>query len=234
MGAVESRAATDALLAGLASGGWSPRSWARFAVATAARSVDQARDHPRAVVEATALHVALGAVSERGHRRWVATSWLMTVTHLGLLGPASSLGAANAVTLVRANLPAMGITTPWLAATAILADRVDGILARRVGPTQFGHYADSLADAAFWAWFAYRHETDRRLLATAAVAWVAPVAAVTAISFGRGRMVDVPRPAGLRPAAAMQLVLAIRAVRGGRPPSGRTRPIRRRRPSGRH
>ncbi len=203
-------------------------------MATAARSVDQARDHPRAVVEATALHVAFGMRAERGHRRWVATSWLMTVTHLGMLGPASSLGAANAVTLVRANLPAMAITTPWLAAAAILADRADGILARRVGPTQFGHYADSLADSAFWGWFAYRHETDRRLLVTAAVAWVAPVAAVTALSFGRGRMVDVPRPAGLRPAAAMQLVLAARAIRAGRRPSGRTQPIRRRRLAWRH
>jgi phosphatidylglycerophosphate synthase len=154
----------------------------------------------------------------------VASSWLMTVTHLGLLGPASSLGAATTVTLIRANLPALGMATPWLAVAAVASDRADGILARRAGPTQFGHYADSLADSAFWAWFAYRHEPDPRVLAAAALAWVAPVAAIVALSFRRGRMVDMPRPAGLRPAAAMQAVLAVRAVRTGWPPAGRTRP----------
>lgn len=228
-GADESRTATDALLAGLASGGWGPRSWVRFAAATSTRSLDQARKHPRAVLEATALHTALGLLAGREHRRWVATSWVMTVTHLGMLGPSTSLGAASAVTLVRANLPGMAVASPWLAVAAVVSDRVDGMLARRAGPTQFGHYADSLADSAFWAWFAYRNETDRRLLATAAVAWVAPVAAVTAISFKRGRMVEVPRVAWLRPAAAMQAVLALRAIRLGRPPSARNQRYRPRR-----
>jgi phosphatidylglycerophosphate synthase len=195
--------------------------------------VDQARHHPRAVLEATAVHAALGMVAARGHRRWVAASWLMTVTHLGLLGPASSLGAATTVTLVRANLPALGTASPWLAVAAVASDRADGTLARRAAPTQLGHYADSLADSAFWAWFAYHHESDRRVLATAALAWVAPVAAITVLSFRRGRMVDMPRPAGLRPAAAMQAVLAIRALTSGWPSARRTRRFRHRPPGGR-
>lgn len=213
VGAAESRAATDALLAGLAGGGWGPGSWGHFALATSRRSVQQARDHPRAVLEVTALHLALGALAEGRHRRWTAISWLMAVTHLGMLGPARSIGVASTVTLIRANLPAMANSNPWLGAIAVLSDKADGILARRAGPTQFGHYADSLADSAFWAWFASRHETDRRLLASAALAWVGPVAAVTAISVARGRMVEAPRSAWLRPAAAMQAVLAIRAIR---------------------
>jgi hypothetical protein len=42
--------------------------------------------------------------------------------------------------------------------------------------------------------------------------WAAPVAAVTAASIRRGRMLDAPRPVVLRPAAAMQAVVAVRAL----------------------
>jgi hypothetical protein len=42
--------------------------------------------------------------------------------------------------------------------------------------------------------------------------WAAPVVIVTTASIGRGRMMDVPRPAVLRPAAAMQALVAARAV----------------------
>ncbi len=89
-------------------------------------------------------------------------------------------------------------------------------MARRAGPTQFGHNADSLADAAFWAWFAFRHEPDRRLVAGAAAAWLLPVALVTAGSFTQGQMIDPPRPVWLRPAAGMQAIMAVRALRRGR------------------
>lgn len=212
VGAVESRAATNALLGELSSRGRGPSAWAHFGLATAARSLHQAADHPRAVAEVTAVHTTLAVLAGRGRRRWVGTSWLMAVTHLGLLGPARSIGAASTVTLIRANLPALWPQTPWLGAAAVLSDKADGYLARRAGPTQFGHCADSLADSAFWAWFAYRHEPDRRLVAAAAAAWVAPVAAVTALSVARGGMVDAPRPPWLRPAAAMQAVLAVRAL----------------------
>lgn len=214
MGAAESRAVTDSLLGGLRAGGWGARSWGRFVSATIRRSCDQAAAHPRACLEVTVLHAGLAGMCRPGRRAWVAASWVMAVTHLGMIGERRSIGAASAVTLLRANLPALagGRAVPWLGLAAIASDRLDGAMARRVGPTQFGHYADSLADTAFWAWFAARHETDRRVLAAAATAWVAPVAGVTAVSFTRGRMVELPRPALLRPAAAMQAVLALRAV----------------------
>lgn len=210
-GAVESRAASDALLAGLRSGGFRAAAWKRFALDTALRSVSTVSTHRRAAAELTALHAGLAVAGRGKGRKWVAASWLMSVTHLGLLGPRQSIGAASAVTLARANLPALGIGTPWLGVVAIGSDKLDGIMARRAGPTQFGHYADSLADAAFWAWFAQRHETDRRALAVAGLAWLAPVGLVTALSFAKGHMVDAPRPAWVRPAAAMQAVLAARA-----------------------
>ncbi|MGC8512274.1 MAG: CDP-alcohol phosphatidyltransferase family protein [Acidimicrobiales bacterium] len=218
IGAVESRAATDDLLAGLRARGWSPPSWGRFALAAGRRSVRQAVAHPRAAVEVTVMHAALARLAWP-RRAWVGISWAMAVSHLGMLGPRRSIGAASALTLLRANLPvvanlpAIEGSRPWLGVAAILSDKADGILARRAGPTQFGHYADSLADAAFWAWFAWRNETDRRFLAAAGLAWVAPVAAVTVASFAKGEMVEVPRPALLRPAAAMQAVLALRALR---------------------
>lgn len=146
----------------------------------------------------------------------------MAVTHLGMLGSRRSIGAASAVTLLRANLPAVAASRrwPWLGVVAVCSDKADGMLARRAQPTQFGHYADSLADAAFWAWFAYRYETDSRVLAAAALAWVVPVAAVSVASFAKGEMVEMPRPPLLRPAAAMQAVLAARAFRS----SGRSSP----------
>lgn len=212
-GATESRAVTDALLGGLASGDWRPRAWARFAAATIARSGQTAWGHPRAVLEVTALHLAIAA-GARGGRRWVAVSWGLAVTHLGLLGPRRSIGAASALTIVRANLPAVAAPDrPEWGLVAIWSDRMDGTIARRSGPTQFGHYADSLADAAFWTWFARHHEPDRRLLAAAAAASLVPVTLVTVGSFAKGRMLDPPRSRWMRPAAAMQILIAVRALR---------------------
>jgi len=214
LGAVGSRVATDTLLALLRTGGWGPASWGRFAVATGRRSLEQALAHPRAVAEVTAVHAAI-AWFVRPPRVWVGISWMMAVTHLGMLGPRRSIGAASALTLLRANLPAVAASRRWrwLGVAAVCSDKADGMIARRAGPTQFGHYADSLADAAFWAWFARRYETDRKILAAAALAWVVPAAAVTVASFAKGEMVEMPRPALLRPAAAMQAVLAVRAFR---------------------
>jgi CDP-alcohol phosphatidyltransferase len=76
------------------------------------------------------------------------------VTHLGLLGQRRSLGAANAVTLARGCLPALA-DGRWTGGAALAADFLDGQLARRRGEaTVFGSYADTIADAAFWNWFA--------------------------------------------------------------------------------
>ena len=208
-----SRAATDELLAGLRAGRWRPAAWARLAAWSARRSVHQARRHPRALAEVTVLHAALALPAGRRGRRWTLVSWLLAATHLGLLGNRRSLGLPNAVTLLRANLAATGGPTRWLPVAALASDLIDGRLARRTGSeTAFGAYADSLADVAFWIWFVLRHEPSRRVRIAALAAWAGPVVIVTTASIGCGRMMDAPRPAMLRPAAAMQAVVAARAV----------------------
>lgn len=88
------------------------------------------------------------------------------------------------VTLLRANLPALAPEAGrWLGAAALGLDLADGRLARaRHTETVFGHYADALADTAFWTWYARRHEPSRLLRAAALAAWAAPVVAVSSVS----------------------------------------------------
>jgi phosphatidylglycerophosphate synthase len=217
-----SRAATDELLAGLQAGRWRPAAWARFLLASGRRSARQAARHPRALAEVTVLHAALALAAGGQGRRWVAASWAMTATHLGMLEDRSSLGAAGLVTLLRANLPALGPRAArhpallrWLPALALASDLADGRIARRTGTvTAFGAQADSLADAAFWTWFTLHHELSRPVRFLALGAWAAPVVVVTCASLAQGRMTDPPRPELLRPAAAMQAIVAVRAARG--------------------
>lgn len=208
-----SRAATDQLLAGLRVGRWRPAAWTRFVNLAVRRSVHQARAHPRALAELTAVHVALAVLSGRRGGRWVAASWALAAGHLGMLDGRRSLGAPNVITLFRANLPVLGGPPRWLPVLALGTDILDGRLARHTGgETAFGRYADSLADAVFWIWFTLRHEPSRALRIVALAAWAAPVVLVTVVSIAGGRMVDAPRPALLRPAAAMQAILAARAL----------------------
>jgi hypothetical protein len=212
----ESRAFTDAALAELRSSGWQPSGWLRFLVRVSARSAEQVASHPRAATEVTALHAAFLCVAPH-HRRarwWVGTSWAMAITHLGLLGARRSMGWPNAISLARANLPVTGrILGRWLGVAALVSDNLDGTLARRAGPTMFGFYADSLADAAFWTWFGGRRDPSRLVRGAALAAWAAPVIAVGAASIAKGEMVDSPHPLFLRPAAAMQAMVALRALR---------------------
>lgn len=208
----DSRAATNELLDGLRQGRWRPPAWTWFLVHAIRRSVHQARLRPRALGEVTLLHIVFAALSHRKRPLWTVVSWVLAATHLGMLEHRRSLGLANVITLTRANLPTL--STGWAAPVGALAsDLADGRLARRLGTqSPFGAAADSLADAAFWAWFALRHEPSRRVRAAALLAWVVPVIVVTTGSVGRGRMMDAPRPVVVRPAAALQAALAVRAV----------------------
>ena len=213
-GAGSSRDATNALLHDLAAGGWRPAAWAQFLVAAGRRSADQARRHPCALAEVTALHGLFLAAAPPSGRRWISSSWLLTSTHFGLLEDRSHLGPADLLSLARGNLPAVvSARHPWLAPLALATDFVDGKLARGTGTTtQFGAYADVFADATFWIWFTTDREDGRILKVTAAATWLLPVAAVTALSVGRGRMVDAPRPRWIRPAATLQVLLTGRAL----------------------
>ncbi len=213
-GAGSSRAATDDLLDDLATGRWRPAAWSHFLVSAAARSVDQARHHRRAWAEVSALHGVFLALAPPSGRRWVSTSWLLASTHLGLLEDRSDLGLANVITLARGNLPAVVTARhPWLGGVAIATDFVDGRIARGTGTTTpFGTYADAFADASFWIWFTTDGGGGRGVRAAAVLTWLLPVGAVTALSIGKGRMVDAPRPRWIRPAATLQVLLAGRAL----------------------
>jgi hypothetical protein len=204
----ESRAFTDASLAELRASRWRAQGWLRFVVRTGVRSAQQVVAHPQAAAEVTLIHLgflALGQDRVRA-RRWVATSWVMTITHLGLLERRRSIGWPNVVSLARANLPVTGrCFGRWLGVTAVVSDAVDGILARRDGPTMFGFYADALADAVFWTWF------GRPGIPTA---WSGRPRSRPGprVSIQKGEMVQSPRPVVIRPAAALQVVLALRTL----------------------
>jgi hypothetical protein len=211
----ESRAFVDAALAMLRTDRWSATGWARFAGRIARRSARQAAAHPRAAAELTVLHAGFALAGRGRGRWWIVISWLMAVTHLGLLGDRRSVGWPNVISLARANLPVTGGPLGrWVGVAAVVSDKLDGTLARRTGPTMFGFYADSLADAAFWTWLGIGHEPSRWLRVASLAAWAAPVVAVTVASFGKGEMVEGPRPMLLRPAAVLQIVLAVRALHG--------------------
>lgn len=212
-GATSSREATNELLNVLHQGRWRPPAWGRFLARAAQRSVEQAMLHPRALAEVTALHAAFAIIGPRKRPVWTLTSWALAASHLGMLEQHRSIGWANAITLTRANLPTL-TDDRWSALLAVVSDLADGRLARRLRTdSPFGAAADSLADAAFWTWYTHRHEPKRYLRTAALLAWVLPVATVTTASLKNGRMVDPPRPTVVRPAAALQAVLAARAIR---------------------
>jgi phosphatidylglycerophosphate synthase len=214
----DSRAATDALLEMLRDGRWRPGAVRRFLGLAAHRSVRQVARRPRAFAQAGALHGLLfTSARDPRARAWVATSGTLTVLHLGLLENRGRLSSADVISLLRGNLPATALgRCRWSGLLAIGLDVADGRLARRqdtVSP--FGDYADSLADAAFWTWLVLRHEPSRTVRVAALAAWMVPVVAVTVVSVRRGSMPDRPRPALLRPAAAMQAVVAVRHLLRG-------------------
>lgn len=210
----DSRAATNALLGMLKQGRWRPHAVAGFLWQAADRSARQAARRPRALGQVTALHCLLlaRAGQRRPGRGWVAASWALGVLHLGLLEHRDRLAPADVLTLIRGNLPAMAVgSSRWSGLLAITLDVADGRLAREQGTVSpFGDYADSLADAGYWTWLTLRHEPSRAVRVAAIAAWAVPVVTVTAVGIHRGSMPERPRPALLRPAAAMQGIVALR------------------------
>ncbi len=209
-----SRASSDILLSVLRDGRWGPGAWTRFIRLATLRSVDTARTHPRAFVEATVIHLPFLLLADRGRRVWVLSSWAMAVTHLGMLDGRGSLGVPNILTLVRANLPALesrlGRALPVL---SLATDFADGKIARTTGTvTPFGAQADFIADTVFWTWFVVRYEPSRLLLAATIAAWATPVLGLAVAGMANGRMTDLPRSAWFRPAAVLEIVIGARAV----------------------
>ncbi len=211
-----SRATTNRLLLDLRTRRWRPAAWAQFMAAATARSADQAAVHRAALAQSTALHCLFLMLGQGARLRWVATSWTLTALHLGMLEDRSHLGAANTLTIVRANLPVTGAPLGrWLGISALTTDFVDGKLARHTRTeTPFGRYADPLADTAFWTWFTFTDpgRGSRTVRAAVALTWLAPILSVTATSIARGQMNEPPRPRWIRPAVALQILLATRAL----------------------
>ncbi len=210
----DSRAATDELLSALRAGRYTPAAWPRFLVRAARRSVRQVLRHRRALLESTALHAGLAALAHPRHRTWVAASWLLTISHLGMLEDRGALGVANTLTLIRANLPALenrlGNAVPIV---ALATDWLDGRISRATGTeTRFGRQADFLADTALWTWFTLRYEPSWWLRTATFAAWGVSVVAVTTASFAGGAMKDMPRSRWIRPAATLQVITGLRIV----------------------
>ena len=210
----DSRAASNDLLSTLRATRYTPAAWSRFLARATRRSVRQALHHRRALLEATVLHAGLASLADPRHRTWVAGSWLLTISHLGMLENRGTLGAANTLTLIRANLPALenrlGRMVPLL---ALATDWLDGRISRATGTeTRFGRQADFLADTAVWTWFTLRYEPNAWLRTGTFAAWGASVAAVTAASFAGGAMKDIPRSRWIRPAATLQIIIGVRIV----------------------
>ncbi|MFG2878740.1 CDP-alcohol phosphatidyltransferase family protein [Streptomyces sp. NPDC048337] len=210
----DSRAVTDVLLGDLRAAHLTPAAVVRFLGRAARRSLRQAARRPRALVELTALHGVLYALADgrRPGRRWVTTSWTLAALHLGMLEHRNRLTTADALTLLRGNLPALpGGAGRASGLLAIGLDLADGHLARNQGAVSpFGEYADTFADAAYWTWFTLRHEPSRTVRAAAVAAWTLPIVAVTGLALHRGTMPERPRPVLLRPAATLQAVVALR------------------------
>lgn len=214
LAAVTTREASDQLLAVLRDGRWRPRAWVSFLALATMRSVDAGGARPRALVESTVIHLPFLLLSRGSGRVWVVTSWLMAVTHLGMLGERTTLGVPNVLTLLRGNLPSIDHRmSRALPIISLATDFADGKIARGTGTvTPFGAQADFLADTAFWTWFIAKHEPSRSVKLAAVVAWAVPVVGVTAASVARGRMVDLPRAWWFRPAAIVEVLIGARAI----------------------
>ena len=207
----DSRQFVDDILGELAARRFGPSAWARFIGHSLVRSVDQVRIRPAAATEVTALHLVAFAA---GARPWALASWILCITHLGLLGEHSTLGWPNRLTLLRALLPALAPTSRWPALIALGTDSIDGRLARKGAESAFGAFADPIADGAYWSWFALRWEPNRWLRWAPITLFAASVLGISAAYFARGRAIDYPRPVAVRYVSGVtQILLTLRSLR---------------------
>jgi hypothetical protein len=153
----------DARLNPIAFGRFLWRSWQRSAEVRRARP-ELARRAYGWMLAGAALWVALAAGGAEPFRRrlrgglaWWAATALMLDWHLGMLesddGQPRNLAAADALTLARAWLVpvALDSPTPLVCGAAAATDVLDGVLARRAGPTRAGRDLEGLVDACFGA-----------------------------------------------------------------------------------
>lgn len=153
----------------LRAAGFTPRATARFLAASQRRTNEQRAARPAAARRMRAW-IGAGAAAwaalvlarrepfsqrTRDFVVWWALTWLMLDWHIGMLetddGTPRNLGRADACTLARVWLvpAAASAPRPWICAIALASDGLDGVLARRDGPTRIGRDLEGLADAAF-------------------------------------------------------------------------------------
>ena len=206
----EGRRFVDEILGELSSRHFVPSAWGDFLGRSLVRSVAQIRMRPAAAIEVTVLHLLASA----GNRSWAFGSWLLCITHMGLLGERSTLGWPNRLTLLRALLPSFAPNSRWTSLVAMATDLADGRLARRGEESVYGAFADPIADGAFWSWFALRWEPNRGLRWVPLTVFAASVAGIAAAYFARGRTIDYPRLVAIRYlSAAAQILFTLRAMR---------------------
>lgn len=148
--------------------------------------------------------------------------WAMVDWHLGMVetadGAPRALSAADALTLAR--LWAAPLVRrhpqPWLVATGMATDLVDGALARRAGPTRLGRDFDSTADTLFLdaalRGAVERHGLDPRLLALERARLVVGAAVTLGSYFGGSEPAPAQQNRG--PAAVLATSGAVLAVSG--------------------
>jgi len=201
-------------LALLRDAGYTPTATARFLAASQARAREQRAARP-ATARRMRTWIGVGAAAwaalalarcapfagrTRSFVIWWALTWLMLDWHIGMLetedGEPRNLGRADACTLLRIWLvpAAAAAPRPWICLLALASDGLDGVLARRDGPTRLGRDLEGLADAAFAA-AALRGAVRCGWLGRgAAAAELARLALgmgyTTAIWFGRARAPD--------------------------------------------
>lgn len=206
----ESRKFVDEVLGDLSSRRFVLTAWGEFIGRSLVRSVAQIRLRPAAAVEVTVLHL----LAAGGRRWWAVGSWLLCITHLGLLGERSRFGWPNRLTLLRALLPSVVPPARWTPLVAMATDVADGRLARGGESSAFGAFADPIADGVFWSWFALRREPNRWLRWAPLAVFVASLASISVAYFARGRAIDYPRPVAIRYAsAAAQVMITLRSLR---------------------
>jgi hypothetical protein len=157
------------LLAGLRAARFRPRAWLGFLRSSFQRAHATRRGRPELARQARrwgsaeTIAAALLARSLRVRRApyvaWWLLCWAMLDWHLGMVeGPRGEcrrqLSAADALTLARLGLVPFAATptgrAPWAAivAAGTVSDGLDGLLARRGGPTRLCAQLDGSADAS--------------------------------------------------------------------------------------
>jgi phosphatidylglycerophosphate synthase len=204
---------------------FTPGAWRRF-FGDGLRRARVIRARRPALVAQSRAWGRVGAVAAvpfgpRAVASWAAW-WAMVDWHLGMVetaeGRERGLAAADALTLAR--LWAVPIVRrhpePWLVGAGMATDLLDGLLARRAGPTRLGRDFDSTADTFFLdaalRGATERHGLDPRLLELERARLLVGTAVTFARYFGASEPAPVQQNRGL--AAVLAAAGALLAVSG--------------------